>query len=121
MLRKFRGMFSESNWLAEEPNVEAKVKALQDRYWGELASASEDIDKKFDEYVEHLRCSVEDCIKKYCVLNELFERKTIIKINGAMSTLSNKLVERFKELQLEGEKEERQQQRKRQEKRHEHR
>jgi hypothetical protein len=40
----------------------------------------------YNEYVEHLKLSVEDCIKKYCVLNELFERKTAIKINGLISS-----------------------------------
>jgi hypothetical protein len=39
------------------------------------------------------------------VLNELFECKIAIKINGLMSILSDKLVEKFKEFELEREKE----------------
>jgi uncharacterized FlaG/YvyC family protein len=112
---RFRGRFSKPAQTSEE-----RVKALQERYWRELASTAEDINEQFNEYVESLRSSVEDCIKKYCVLNELFERKMAIRINGGMSILGDKLVERFKELESEREKEERRQQRKREreEKRH---
>jgi hypothetical protein len=87
-----------------EQTAEERVKAMQEKYWRELAYTAENLDSQFNEYVEHLKLSVEDCIKKYCVLNELFERKMAIKINGLMSVLSDKLVEKFKEFELEREK-----------------
>jgi hypothetical protein len=90
-----------------EQVAEDKVKALEDRYFRELVSQAESVEGQFEEYVEHLRGSVDDCIKKYCVLNDLFERKMAKKMSVIMQTFSNKLIEKFKELELESEKEER--------------
>jgi hypothetical protein len=88
----------------QESGSEQTMEALEEKYFRELVCQAESVDGQFEEYVEHLRGSVDDCIKKYCVLNDLFERKIAIKINGLMSVLSDKLVEKFKELELEREK-----------------
>jgi hypothetical protein len=94
-------------------DAEKDIKALEEKYFRELVCQAESVDGQFEEYVEHLRGSVDDCIKKYCVLNDLFERKMAKKMGVIMQTFGNKLIEKFKELELESEKEE-----KRREKKH---
>jgi hypothetical protein len=105
-----------------EQAVEDKVRALEEKYFRELVCQAESVDGQFEEYVEHLRGSVDDCIKKYCVLNDLFERKMAKKMSVIMQTFSNKLVDKFKEIELERDKQEKQREKKQQEeKKHEHR
>jgi hypothetical protein len=95
-----------------EQTAEGKAKALEEKYFRELVCQAESVEGQFEEYVEHLRGSVDDCIKKYCVLNDLFERKMAKKMSVIMQTFGNKLVEKFKELELESEKEERRREKK---------
>jgi hypothetical protein len=109
--------------VGSEQVAKDKVKALEDRYWKELVCQAESVEGQFEEYVEHLRGSVDDCIKKYCVLNDLFERKIAKKISVVMQTFSNQLVNKFKEIELERDKQEKQREKKQQqeEKKHGHR
>jgi hypothetical protein len=105
--KAFKEKFSQPKQDAEQG-----IKALEEKYFRELVCQAESVDRQFEEYVGHLRGSVDDCIKKYCVLNDLFERKMAKKMGVIMQTFSNKLVEKFKELELESEKEERRREKK---------
>jgi hypothetical protein len=98
--------------VGSEQVEEDKVKALEEKYFRELVCQAKSVEEQFEEYVEHLRGAVDDCIKKYCVLNDLFERKMAKKMSVIMQTFGNKLIEKFKELELEGEKEERRREKK---------
>jgi hypothetical protein len=99
--RKFDEGFRKKPHLKED-----SINALEEKYFCELVSQAESVEGQFEEYVEHLRASVDDCIKKFCVLNDLFERKMAKKMSVIMQVLGDKLVERFKELELEREKQE---------------